>query len=287
MINATIVLEGGATRGVFTSGVLDYLMEQDTYLSHVIGVSAGACNAVDYVSKQIGRTRNCMIVEDKEYNYHNNLRDFMREKSLLDMDMVFDKYPREIFPFDFETFQKSCEQGVVCEQVTTNCITGKAEYMIETQDFDRLLRICRASSSMPLLCPMVNIDDVPYLDGGLADSVPYEHAMEMGCEKLVVVLTRERGYVKTQEKAAGVMNRLYQRYPKIVEDMKLRAERYNVSMEKLMQLEKEEKVFVIAPESTYGVGRTETDTIKLRRLYDEGYRIATEQTDALRAYLNK
>ena len=287
MINATIVLEGGATRGVFTSGVLDYLMEQATYLSHVIGVSAGACNAVDYVSKQIGRTRNCMIVEDKEYNYHNNLRDFMREKSLLDMDMVFDKYPREIFPFDFETFQKSCEQGVVCEQVTTNCITGKAEYMIETQDFDRLLRICRASSSMPLLCPMVNIDDVPYLDGGLADSVPYEHAMEMGCEKLVVVLTRERGYVKTQEKAAGVMNRLYQRYPKIVEDMKLRAERYNVSMEKLMQLEKEEKVFVIAPESTYGVGRTETDTIKLRRLYDEGYRIATEQTDALRAYLNK
>ena len=287
MINATIVLEGGATRGVFTSGVLDYLMEQDTYLSHVIGVSAGACNAVDYVSKQIGRTRNCMIVEDKEYNYHNNLRDFMREKSLLDMDMVFDKYPREIFPFDFETFQKSCEQGMVCEQVTTNCITGKAEYMIETQDFDRLLRICRASSSMPLLCPMVNIDDVPYLDGGLADSVPYEHAMEMGCEKLVVVLTRERGYVKTQEKAAGVMNRLYQRYPKIVEDMKLRAERYNASMEKLMQLEKEEKVFVIAPESTYGVGRTETDTIKLRRLYDEGYRIATEQTDALRAYLNK
>ena len=126
-----------------------------------------------------------------------------------------------------------------------------------------------------------------YLDGGLADSVPYEHAMEMGCEKLVVVLTRERGYVKTQEKAAGVMNRLYQRYPKIVEDMKLRAERYNASMEKLMQLEKEEKVFVIAPESTYGVGRTETDTIKLRRLYDEGYRIATEQTDALRAYLNK
>jgi len=94
MINATIVLEGGATRGVFTSGVLDYLMEQDTYLSHVIGVSAGACNAVDYVSKQIGRTRNCMIVEDKEYNYHNNLRDFMREKSLLDMDMVFDKYPK-------------------------------------------------------------------------------------------------------------------------------------------------------------------------------------------------
>ena len=144
-----------------------------------------------------------------------------------------------------------------------------------------------ATCSLPILFQPVKIGRHYYLDGGLADSVPYEHAMEMGCEKLVVVLTRERGYVKTQEKAAGVMNRLYQRYPKIVENMKLRAERYNASMEKLMQLEKEEKVFVIAPESTYGVGRTETDTIKLRRLYDEGYRIATEQTDALRAYLNK
>lgn len=99
MIKATMVLEGGATRGVFTSGVLDYLMEQDFYTSHVIGVSAGSCNGVDYVSKQIGRTRDCMIHKEKEYDYYHDLRKFIKEKSILDMDMVFDKYPNEIFPF--------------------------------------------------------------------------------------------------------------------------------------------------------------------------------------------
>ena len=98
MTTATIVLEGGATRGVFTSGALDYLMEQELYLSHVIGVSAGSCNGVDYVSKQPGRTRDCMIHKEKEYSYYYGFTKFIREKSLLDMDMVFDRYPNELFP---------------------------------------------------------------------------------------------------------------------------------------------------------------------------------------------
>ena len=161
MITGTMVLEGGATRGVFTSGALDYLMEKDVYLSHVIGVSAGSCNGVDYVSRQPGRTRDCMIQKDKEYNYYFGLKDFIKEKSVLDMDMVFDRYPKEIFPFDFDTYFAS---EMECEIVITNCVTGRAEYRTEEEDRDMLMRLCRASSSMPLLAPMVNIDGVPYLD---------------------------------------------------------------------------------------------------------------------------
>ena len=280
-----MVFEGGANRTVFSCGVMDKFLEENIMPDYYIGVSAGMAYGLSYLSGQKGRNLELMekYMADKRYMGMRHLLN-RKEHAYYNTKFVFEEVPNELLPLDYDALARF--PGEI-EAAVTNIHTGKAEYMIETQDFDRLLRICRASSSMPLLCPMVNIDDVPYLDGGLADSVPYEHAMEMGCEKLVVVLTRERGYVKTQEKAAGVMNRLYQRYPKIVEDMRLRAERYNVSMEKLMQLEKEEKVFVIAPESTYGVGRTETDTIKLRRLYDEGYRIATEQTDALRAYLNK
>ncbi len=148
MIQATMVLEGGATRGVFTSGVLDFLMEEKTELSHVVSVSAGACNGVDYVSKQIGRTRDCMIHKEKEYNYYYGFRKFVKEKSILDMDMVFDKYPNELFPFDYDTYFAS---GTECEIVTTNCRTGKAEYMTERKDRDRLMKLCRASSSMPLI----------------------------------------------------------------------------------------------------------------------------------------
>ena len=148
---ATIVLEGGATRGIFTSGALDYLMEQDIYFSDVIGVSAGACNAVDYVSRQPGRTRDCMIPNTKDMKYINGVKDTIREKSLMNMDLIFDKYPNELIPFDFDTYFQS---EMHCELVTTNCLTGNAEYMTETEDPDRLMKICRASSSMPLAAPI-------------------------------------------------------------------------------------------------------------------------------------
>ena len=104
MEKATLVLEGGATRGVFTSGVLDYMMEKEFYVSDVIGVSAGSCNAVDYVSRQIGRTRDCMIHKEKKYSFYNGIRKTIKERSLMDMNMIFDTYPREIFPFDFDTY---------------------------------------------------------------------------------------------------------------------------------------------------------------------------------------
>lgn len=215
MQKATLVLEGGATRGVFTSGVLDYLMEQEFYTSHVIGVSAGACNAVDYVSRQPGRTRDCMIPTDKNLSYYYGVRKFIKEKSLMNMDMIFDIYPKQIYPFDFDTYFRS---EMNCELVTTNCVTGKAEYMDEAQDPDRLMKICRASSSMPLLCPIVNIDGIPYLDGGLADSIPIRRAIDIGNEKIVVVLTRNRGYrKKAVSKAVEKMyRRAYRSYPNLL-----------------------------------------------------------------------
>lgn len=148
---------------------------KNLYVTDVIGVSAGACNAVDYVSEQIGRTRDCMIHKEKELDYYLGIRKMFKEKSMLDMDLIFDKYPNELIPFDYDTYFDS---DINCEIVTTNCETGKAEYMTERKDRDRLMKIGRASSSMPLAAPIVRIDGVPYLDGGLADSVPIQRAMK-------------------------------------------------------------------------------------------------------------
>ena len=279
-----MVFEGGANRTVFSCGVMDKFLEENIMPDYYIGVSAGMAYGLSYLSGQKGRNLELMekYMADKRYMGMRHLLN-RKEHAYYNTKFVFEEVPNELLPLDYDALARF--PGEI-EAAVTNIHTGKAEYM-EVPRGKEMKDLLIATCSLPILFQPVKIGRHYYLDGGLADSVPYEHAMEMGCEKLVVVLTRERGYVKTQEKASGVMTRLYQRYPKIVEDMKLRAERYNASMEKLMQLEKEEKVFVIAPESTYGVGRTETDTIKLRRLYDEGYRIATEQTDALRAYLNK
>ena len=233
---ATLVLEGGATRGIFTSGALDYLMERDLYFSDVIGVSAGSCNAVDYVSRQPGRTRDCMIPTDKEGKYYYGIRDFVKEKSLMNMDLIFDKYPKELLPFDFETYFNS---EINCQIVTTNCLTGKAEYMTEDSDNDRLMKLCRASSSMPLLTPIVKIDNVPYLDGGLADSVPIRRAQQMENEKIVVILTKNQGYRKSvlSPTMQRVYKRAYKSYPNLIRTIFRRSFEYNKTMNYLDHLE--------------------------------------------------
>ena len=285
MVKATLVLEGGATRGVFTSGALDYLMEKDFYASYVIGVSAGSCNAVGYVSKQPGRTRDCMIQKDKEYSYYYGFRKFIKEKSLMDMDMVFDRYPNEIYPFDYDTYFAS---DIECEIVTTNCVTGRAEYMTEDSDKQRLMKICRASCSMPLICPMVNVDGIPYLDGGLADSIPIERAMEIGNGKTIVVLTRNPGYRKKMPSRATVQlySRAYKKYPNLIRSIVNRSIMYNRTMKLLEQLESEGKIFVLRP-LIPTVSRLEKDYDALMHFYEHGYRLMRKQYDELMRFLEK
>ena len=285
MVKATLVLEGGATRGVFTSGALDYLMEKDFYTSYVIGVSAGSCNAVGYVSKQPGRTRDCMIQKDKEYSYYYGFRKFIKEKSLMDMDMVFDRYPNEIYPFDYDTYFAS---DIECEIVTTNCVTGRAEYMTEDSDKQRLMKICRASCSMPLICPMVNVDGIPYLDGGLADSIPIERAMEIGNGKSIVILTRNPGYRKKMPSRATVQlyNRAYKKYPNLIRSIVNRSIMYNRTMKLLEQLESEGKIFVLRP-LIPTVSRLEKDYDALMHFYEHGYRLMRKQYDELMRFLEK
>ena len=285
MQKATLVLEGGATRGVFTAGVLDYLMEKDLYMSYVIGVSAGACNAVDYVSKQMGRTKNCMIPTDKNYTYFHGFRKFVRERSLMNMDLIFDAFPKQIYPFDFDTYFQSETE---CELVATNCVTGKPEYFNVRNDQEKLLKSCRASCSLPLLAPMVNIDGIPYLDGGLSDSVPIDRAFQKGNDKIVVVLTRNKGYRKSKAPRglAEVYRRSYRSYPNLVRSILTRSIYYNQTMRKLELLEQQGKIFVIRP-TVKPISRIERDTALLNMFFEHGYHLMEQEYEKLQAYLEQ
>lgn len=165
----------------------------------------------------------------------------------MNMDLIFDKYPKELLPFDFETYFNS---EINCQIVTTNCLTGKAEYMTEDSDNDRLMKLCRASSSMPLLTPIVNIDNVPYLDGGLADSVPIRRAQQMENEKIVVILTKNQGYRKSvlSPTMQRVYKRAYKSYPNLIRTIFRRSFEYNKTMNYLDQLEKRGEIFILRPQ---------------------------------------
>ena len=280
---AALVLEGGGTRGVFTAGVLDYLMEKEVKFPYVIGVSAGACNAIDYVSKQIGRTKDCTIIQDRKNRYIGT-KDALKKGYLFDMDRLFDEYPNRLFPFDFDTYFAS---DIQCEVVVTNCLTGEAMYLSEKQDKERLLTICRASSSIPLISPVVDVDGIPCVDGGVADSVPLIHSMKLGHQKNVVVLTRNKGYRK---KAPGKSRLLYtaalKKYPNLLNALLNRYRNYNRGMELVEKWEEEGHIFVIRPE-VEPVSRTEQNVEKLTEFYDHGYQLMKQRMEEMQAYLEK
>lgn len=280
---AALVLEGGGTRGVFTAGVLDYLMEKEVKFPYVIGVSAGACNAIDYVSKQIGRTKECTIIQDRKNRYIGT-KDALKKGYLFDMDRLFDEYPNRLFPFDFDTYFAS---DIQCEVVVTNCLTGEAMYLSEKQDKERLLTICRASSSIPLISPVVDVDGIPCVDGGVADSVPLIHSMKLGHQKNVVVLTRNKGYRK---KAPGKSRLLYtaalKKYPNLLNALLNRYRNYNRVMELVEKWEEEGHIFVIRPE-VEPVSRTEQNVEKLTEFYDHGYQLMKQRMEEMQAYLEK
>ena len=199
-----MVFEGGANRTVFSCGVMDKFLEENIMPDYYIGVSAGMAYGLSYLSGQKGRNLELMekYMADKRYMGMRHLLN-RKEHAYYNTKFVFEEVPNELLPLDYDALARF--PGEI-EAAVTNIHTGKAEYM-EVPRGKEMKDLLIATCSLPILFQPVKIGRHYYLDGGLADSVPYEHAMEMGCEKLVVVLTRERGYVKTQEKAAGVMNR--------------------------------------------------------------------------------
>ena len=281
--SGAVILEGGANRGVFTAGALDFLMEQEYYIPHVIGVSAGACNALDYVSRQIGRTRDCMIVTDEKNRYVNkNIKTIVEKKALLDMDMVCERYPDEIFPFDFDTYFASPQ---TCELVVTNCETGRAEYLDDRENKERLLAIGRASSSMPIACPMVEIDGNEYVDGGVADSIPVHHALEHGCDKVVIILSNPRDFVKQPEAHRPIYKRMLRRYPKTIEGIDHRHINYQASIDLSNRLEKEGRALIFAPSRHLPLGTFSRDAALEQKLYDLGVSDYEAKRAALQEFL--
>lgn len=264
-----LVLEGGGMRGVFTCGVLDWLMDHGIDFPYTVAVSAGACNGLSYMSRQRGRAKYSNIDMLAKYKYIG-MRFLWTQHSILNQDLLYREFPERLLPYDFETYKAN--PGIF-EMVTTNCLTGNAEYLSERENYDRLIRIVKASSSLPYVCPVVMLDRIPMLDGGIVDSIPVERAMKMGYRRNVVVLTRNRGYRKT-ERDIKIPYFIYRRFPRLRVVLSHRCECYNRQLELVEQLEDEGKIIAIRPMERLEVDRLESNSAKLTALYEEGYACA-------------
>ena len=266
-----LVLEGGGMRGVFTCGVLDNFMDRGIRFPYTIGVSAGACNGLSYMSRQRGRAKYSNIDLLEKYRYIG-FRHLLTKRNIMDFKLLFETFPNEIIPYDYEGYACCPERY---EMVTTSCETGDACYFEEKQSPSRIIDIVRASSSLPFVCPIAYVDGRPMLDGGITDSIPLLRARELGFDDNVVVVTRNRGYRKP-DKPAFVPPFFYRNYPAVREAIRNRSRVYNEQLELVEQLEDAGKLTVIRPERPIVVDRMERNTSKLLDLYNEGYEIAAK-----------
>ena len=264
--NTGLVLEGGGMRGVFTSGVLDAFMKYDLYFPYVVAVSAGACNGMSYMSRQPRRARISNIDYLARYQYIG-IHHLVTQGCIFDRELLYDKFPNQLLPFDFDTYFKYADRF---EMVTTNCLTGQPMYLFETNhERQRALDIVRASSSLPFVSKIVNVDGIPMLDGGIVDSIPVQHAFDKGFEHNVVVLTRNKGWRDTGKDRK--LPYLYKNYPRLRVALSHRHKVYNEQIQLVEDLEAAGKITCIRPIRPLEVGRIEKDTAKLERLYEEGF----------------
>lgn len=279
-----IVLEGGALRAIFSSGVCDGLLEGNIMPDYLIGVSAGIAYGVSYLSRQPRRNLEVVTTYASDHRYMgmNNLAD-KRNRSYFGLKFAYDTIPNELIPFDYDAF--AAYPGQV-EAVVTNLNTGKADYM-EVPRLDRNSQLLQATCAMPLMFPIYHLNGQPYLDGGIADSIPWRRAMDQGCDRVMVVMTHPRDYVRKQERLMPLIRKTYREYPNFVAAMEDRAQRYNEDREQIFDLERQGKLLVIAPDSTMGVSRTERNPEKLRLLWAKGYQAAMDRMEEIRAFFSR
>ena len=268
MEDTALVLEGGGMRGVFTCGVLDAFIDKGIRFPFAIGVSAGACNGLSYMSWQRGRGKFSNIDMLERYHYIG-LKHLLTKRNIMDFDLLFEKFPEEILPYDYDAY---FHNPATFEMVTTNCQTGQPAYLSEKHDKKRLVNIARASSSLPFVCPIVTVDGIPMLDGGIVDSIPFQRAFDLGYHHVVVILTRNKGYRKKLHHTT-VPPFIYRQYPELRKAINNRSRLYNRQLDQLEELEALGKITVIRPQQPIIVDRIERDTRKLLDLYHEGYEL--------------
>lgn len=273
MENVGLVLEGGGMRGLYTAGVLEYFMEKDLYFPYVIGVSAGACMAASYLSRQKGRNKkvNIDLVSDPRFLSFQN---FIKKREIFGMDFLFNEIPNRIVPFDYPTFTSQKEHFVIG---TTDCVTGEAVYFSKAEHGEHILDILRASSSLPFISRPVSLLGRDFLDGGIVAPIPIAKSVQDGNKRNVIIMTKSKGYKKRRSKLSKMTKLILQKkYPRLATQLHMRYQLYNDTVSFIEEEEKKGNCFMIQPSQDLPVGRIERNQKKISALYELGYKDAED-----------
>jgi len=275
-----VVDVGGGLRGIYAVGVLDYCMDQGIRFDMGIGVSAGSANLASYAAGQRGRNYQ-FYTEYAFRKQYMSLGNFITKKSYVDMDYVYGTLCRSDGenPLDYPVLRDNPMEFYV---VATDALTGEPKYFdkgdIRQDDYS----VMKASSAIPFVCKPYVVQGVAYYDGALGDPVPVEKAFQLGCDRVVVILTKPESVLRNPKKDEKLAAGIRKKYPAAAEKLCKRAQHYNESVALAQEYARQGKVLIIAPDDTCGVDTLKKDKNSLQRLYDKGYMDGKKITDYLR-----
>ena len=267
-------------RGLFTSGILDVMMEHDVWPDGLIGVSAGAAFGCNMKSRQPGRAirYNKRFARDSRYS---GLKSLLTSGDYFNARFGYHVIPHKYDVFDDDAFEANPMAFVV---ICTDVTTGKAVYkQLDECGYDTYEWI-RASASMPLVSKVVWINGQGLLDGGVSDSIPLEWAEQNGYERNVVILTQPQGYQKKHLKLMPLMRLALRKYPKMIHAMDVRHEMYNRQLDYVAQAEREGRCMVIRPDEPIPIGHISHDADQMRKVYEMGRKAGEKQIEKIKAY---
>ncbi len=282
MTKGALILQGGGMRCVYTSGVLDTLLDYNIELSDVYGISAGSKNGIYYLSKQKGEAIKVDIFCSGNKKAIS-LKNYFLKGGVISASYYKDYILKELAPVDEKTYYNSEQEFHIG---ATNCLDGSIKYFTKKDSYaDSII----ASCSLPLIQSMKEIDGIPYLDGGIAETISLNSALKDGHQKIVIVLTREKGYFspKLSKRSIHLYKRIYHKYPELVKKLITQNERHNQLLKQIYELEEEGKIFCIYPSSKPNIKILEKNKENIMRLYNMGKKDAEKRINELIDYLNK
>ncbi|WP_194756543.1 patatin-like phospholipase family protein [Aliidiomarina indica] len=261
----TLVVEGGAMRGIFAAGVLDAFIERDFYpFDAAIGVSAGSTNLIGYLAGNLKRSYQ-IITDHALRDEFMNMRRYLRGGHFCDVNWLWHCSLDEL-PLNIPTF---LERNIPLTVVTCSIITGKACYFEVNED--NMNALFPASCAMPVVFrefPPINGE--PMTDGGLADSIPVVHAYEQGAREITVILSQPLGYKKQPSRFPNLLKPLFAEHPALFDAVTRRNDQYNAALEFIASPPKDCQLRIIAPPGNFPVSRFTRDLDSLNMGYNQG-----------------
>ncbi len=265
-----VVDVGGGYRGIYAAGVLDRCLDDNITFDLGIGVSAGSANVISYAARQARRNYQFYTEYGLRKEYAG-IKNFLVKRSFVDLDYVYGTLSNSDGenPLDYAAFRLNPMEFLV---VATEAETGNAKYFDKHDIAQDDYSVLKASSAIPFVCHPYAVKDQLYYDGALGDPVPIEKAFQMGCDKVVLLLTLPEDTVRTSDRDKRLAAGIRKRYPLAARNLERRAQRYNDCVALARSYAKQGKLLIVAPDDTCGVSTLKRDAGALRQLYEKGYR---------------